>query len=101
MFESLNNSKKHLIGSVDLNGNWQEISQEFNTPRVGYRSFRVLFEFETKQDVFIDDIALVEWRTPYLTNDQQAHFHNGAGQATYIGFESKPKSAIELMIQPR
>ena len=101
LFDSLKNNKKHLIERINLNGSWQEIVSEFNTPRVGYRSVRVLFEFETKHDIFIDDIALVEWRTPYLTNDQQAHFHNGAGQATYIGFESKPYSALELAIQSR
>ena len=101
LLDSLKNGKKHRIDSIELNGNWQEIASEFNTPRVGYRSIRVLFEFEHSGEVFIDDIAFIEWRTPFLPMQQQAHFHNGAGHATYIGFEQPLKKAAGLVIKQR
>ncbi|MFH6954332.1 hypothetical protein ACHSBP_14670 [Pseudoalteromonas sp. XMcav1-K] len=61
----------------------------------------MLFEFEHSGEVFIDDIAFIEWRTPFLPMQQQAHFHNGAGHATYIGFEQPLKKAAGLVIKQR
>ncbi|MFY8351245.1 CapA family protein [Pseudoalteromonas sp. SSM20] len=99
MFDALKNGNKHLIESVVLTGNWQEIVSEFNTPRVGYRSIRILLEFESTDEIYIDDLALIEWRTPWLNWLQQANFHNGAGQSTFIGFETPLISNVELMLE--
>lgn len=101
MFDALQNGKKHLIQSVVLNGNWQEIVSEFNTPRVGYRSIRILLEFESTEETYIDDLALIEWRTPWLNWQQAPNYHNGAGQSNFIGFESSLTTNVELMLKPR
>ena len=101
MFDALQNGKKHLIQSVVLNGNWQEIVSEFNTPRVGYRSIRILLEFESTEETYIDDLALIEWRTPWLNWQQAPNYHNGAGQSNFIGFESPLTTNVELMLKPR
>ncbi len=101
MFDALQNGKKHLIQSVELNGSWQEIVSEFNTPRVGYRSIRILLEFESTEEIYIDDLALIEWRTTWLNRQQQPNYHNGAGQSNFIGFESPVTNNVELMLKQR
>lgn len=74
LFSALKNNNKQLLDEQILQPgeSWQNIEIDFNTPRVGYRSYRLLLEVtaldnqtlihEQEQIVFIDDVALIEWQ---------------------------------------
>ena len=65
-----NNPKIELERLVTKPGDWQQVAVDFTSPRVGARSFRVLIEVQNANGetatVYIDNIALVEWQTPFL-----------------------------------
>jgi poly-gamma-glutamate capsule biosynthesis protein CapA/YwtB (metallophosphatase superfamily) len=97
LFEALEQSEKHLIGEAQLTGQgWQTLLLDFNTPRVGYRSMRILLEFESEQPVLVDDVAFVEWRTPFLQPNERANAYGSAYQANYIGFENAISGKVAL-----
>lgn len=57
-------------------GNWQEVVVDFDSPRVGTRSYRFLIEATAINgkisNVWIDDLSLVEWQTPWLDGNIDA-----------------------------
>lgn len=63
------NPKIELGRKVIQPGDWQQIAVDFISPRVGARSFRFLVEVRNMSGetttVYLDDLALVEWQTPY------------------------------------
>ncbi len=63
------NPKIELGRSVIQPGEWQQVAIDFISPRVGARSFRFLVEAQNISGevttVYLDDLALVEWQTPY------------------------------------
>jgi len=65
-----NNPKIELGRAIVKPGDWQQIAVDFISPRVAARSFRVLIEAQNANGepvpVYFDDIALVEWQTPFL-----------------------------------
>ena len=68
---ALEEGEKLLVGSYLLGaGAARAIEASFDAPRVGVRSIRILIEVESLDgrpaDVRLDDLAFVEWTTPYL-----------------------------------
>ncbi len=63
------NPKIELGRKVIQPGNWQQVAVDFISPRVGTRSFRFLIEVRSMSNetttVYLDDLALIEWQTPY------------------------------------
>ncbi|WDE02940.1 CapA family protein [Thalassomonas viridans] len=93
LFDAFNKGKKHLIGSVDLaaDANWQHVELEFNSPRIGYRSYRVLAELllpsGEKARINIDDFALIEWQNAYSRSPQPEFFNIQSRQPAYLGLD--------------
>jgi poly-gamma-glutamate capsule biosynthesis protein CapA/YwtB (metallophosphatase superfamily) len=102
LFDAFKNGKKHLIGSVDLTANnqWQNVEIEFNSPRVGYRSYRVLAQavLENGEEVTlnIDDFSLIEWQTAYSKQIEPSSFNNQSAQASYLGVDRLISQPITL-----
>jgi len=102
LFDAFNNGKKHLIKTVEINNqdNWQNIEVNFNSPRIGYKSYRVLVEFETTNGrngaIDIDDFSVVEWQTAFSnsTTPQQSNFE--VSQASFIGIDLQGKHSAVL-----
>jgi len=69
--EALTHGTKHLIGEYKLSGkqDWVALNTEFNTPRVGYRSIRILVEFENSGQsthaVYVDDLSFIQWNSAF------------------------------------
>ena len=95
LFDAFENSPKHLINTVKLKGSntWQNIELGFNSPRIGYKSYRVIAEIKNKAgeatEINIDDFALVEWQTAFSTIQTPSYYNTLSYQAAYIGV-SKP-----------
>lgn len=57
-------------------GTWTEFAFDYNQPREELRSIRLLFEVESLSNdgasVELDDIAWIEWRTPWMQADDKA-----------------------------
>lgn len=104
LFDALKNSKKHFIGAVELakTNDWQEISLDFNSPRVGYRSYRVLVEFENTNNktvkLDIDDFSLIEWQTAFSNTITPASYDSSAQLATFIGFNKPTNQPITIEV---
>ena len=103
LFDAFNNSPKHLIGSAELMASqaWQNVELDFNSPRIGYRSYRVMAEIILPSGdsaaINIDDFALVEWQSAYSKNAQPNFYNTLSYQAAYLGID-QPVSA-PIMIQ--
>ncbi len=106
LFDAFENSEKQLIQSVNVSGKggWQTIIADFNSPRIGYKSYRVLVEVvPTHQDsqaqaqtIAFDDFSLVEWQSAYSSNSEPNGFHFGETQASVIGFNKAPLRPVVL-----
>jgi len=76
LFDALENGPEIQLGSMTFNkNNWQSFSIDFDSPRVGTRSIRFLIEVENlsgeKAKTYLDDLAFIEWQTPYLDHISQ------------------------------
>ena len=88
--KSLEKGPKQIIGTLSVaQGVWQKFSYDFNTPRVGVHSFRILVEATGKggrvvAPIYFDNIGLVQWQTAYRESgsDQEISVPN---QITHIG----------------
>jgi len=93
LFDAFKNGKKHLIETVELKGNsaWQNIEVDFNSPRIGYKSYRVIAEIQLQNDetssINIDDFALIEWQSAYSKNQTPNLYNTLSHQAAYIGVD--------------
>jgi hypothetical protein len=102
LFDALNNSPKHKIKTVTLTASeqWQNIKIDFNSPRVGYRSYRVLVEFENLSNeltqINIDDFSLIEWQSAFSANEQPTKLNNISQEATFIEFNKTPSQAVTI-----
>ncbi|WP_168204184.1 CapA family protein [Aliikangiella coralliicola] len=96
-FDAIDNGPKTLIGEVSLNANtnWQNIEFDFYTPRVGYRSYRVLAEVtasgndksKNKGQVYLDDLALIQWQAHFNASNTLPKEPSILDMATHIGLE--------------
>jgi hypothetical protein len=102
--DALANGEKHLIGDYALSGSgdWQLINTQFNTPRVGYRSVRILLEFEntasSSNPVYVDDVAFIQWNSAFNAIDANPLSNELTSQSSFIEF-NRPltsKDAVTL-----
>jgi poly-gamma-glutamate capsule biosynthesis protein CapA/YwtB (metallophosphatase superfamily) len=100
-FDALNSAEKHLVGSYNYTPQaWQDVVVDFNSPRIGYRSYRVLVEIVGKADsIMLDDVALIEWQTAYTQEPIPPRMNSMAEQASYIGFEQAVNGEVKLNLQ--
>ncbi|MCW8863430.1 MAG: CapA family protein [Colwellia sp.] len=102
LFDAFENSKKHLISSVELNGNseWTNVEVDFNSPRIGYKSYRILTDFEllndSKGQVDIDDFSLIEWQTAFSSTPTPSFFTIKSQQPAYIGLNKETDKTVIL-----
>lgn len=100
LFDAFENSPKNLIKTVELNGTdtWQNVEVDYNSPRVGYKSYRVLVEAElvdgTTTQLDIDDFAVIEWHSAFTDNPVPQFFSLDSQQPAYLGL-SKVSKAIK------
>ncbi len=103
LFEAFNNSPKHLIKTVELAGgkNWQAVDVDFNSPRIGYKSYRVLVEIErvdgSKGQVNIDDFAVIEWHSAFSKGAKTEFFSIDSSQPAYIGLSQVSDKAVTVI----
>ncbi|ASP48590.1 CapA family protein [Cognaticolwellia beringensis] len=104
-FQAREEGKKHLIGSFELSksDNWKSLEVDFNSPRIGYRSYRLLATVElldgSTGQIDIDDLALVEWQTAFSKVTTLEKLNVDAMQASYIGLNKTPTQPIMLTIK--
>lgn len=69
--KSLEKGPKRIIGTLSVTqGAWQSFAFDFNTPRVGVHSFRILVEASGKDGqavapLYYDNVDLIQWQTAY------------------------------------
>ncbi|WNC70322.1 CapA family protein [Thalassotalea nanhaiensis] len=101
--DALTNGKKHVISSVIFNNEntWQPIEIDFNSPRIGYRSFRVLVEFELQDGsngtIDLDDFSLIEWQSAFSKEPVPKLFNLGSKQASFIGLNLTTDEAVTVI----
>jgi len=102
LFDAFANGKKHLIGTIDLTASnqWQNVEIEFNSPRIGYKSYRVIAQavLDNGEAVTlnIDDFSLIEWQTAYSKQVQPNRFNSESAQASYLGVDRITSQPITL-----
>jgi hypothetical protein len=73
--EALANDTARVVGRYQVPaGGWKSFAVDFDQPRVSTRSVRLLFDISSATgpaEVFVDDLAWVEWRTPWLDGDAE------------------------------
>ncbi|KGJ88643.1 CapA family protein [Colwellia psychrerythraea] len=91
LFDAFENSPKHLINTVELNGSdtWQNVEVDYNSPRIGYKSYRVMVEAElvdgSTTQLDIDDFAVIEWHSAFTDNPVPPFFSIDSRQPAYLG----------------
>ena len=74
--DALQNGPSKLVGRLRVPaGSWRAFSFDFDQPRVSTRSVRLLIDVHDESDntdgarISLDDLAWIEWRTPWLEGD--------------------------------
>lgn len=104
LFDAFENSPKNLIVTVDLDATsqWQPVEVDFNAPRIGYRSYRVIAEFVSEQQaqqLVLDNFSLIQWHTAYQTNTKPMVTEDGGHMANFIGVSNTSKQALKISLQ--
>lgn len=104
LFDAFENSPKHLIKSVDVKSSvkWQPLEIDFNAPRIGYRSYRVIAELVTESgahQVQLDNFSLIQWHTAYQTNTKPMLTEDGGYMANYIGVNNISSKPIAIKLK--
>ena len=104
LFDAFETSPKNLIKSIELSPNdseWQSIEVDFNSPRIGYRSYRVLVEIVNEslenKTLMLDDFSLIEWQTPYQNQIEPLRVREDAQMATHIGVNKPLEMPITVV----
>jgi hypothetical protein len=94
MAEALASGPLRVVGGLRVEkGGWQRFSVDFDQPRVGTESVRLLIDMADDPDapggveLRFDDLAWVEWRSPWLDGDTGTEV---ADHATHVQFQPKP-----------
>ena len=102
---ALENNEKKVIKEVIISPDehWQKIEIDFNTPRVGYRSYRVLLELSVLDDknpqpVYVDDIELVKWQAHYNEFGKLPLDKSLLHLATHLGLEKNATSKQSVIL---
>lgn len=104
LFDAMEKGTKHAFAQAMLtpenDKEWQNVEVDFNSPRVGYRSYRVLVEFETADGkpakVNIDDFSVIQWESAFSKNMPVKHLHYGSTQASFVGFNHCNDSNVSV-----
>ena len=102
LFDAFKNSPKHLIGSRELSAKntWQNVELDFNSPRIGYKSYRVLAEIQLQNgktsQVNIDDFALIEWQSAFSKNLKPNFYNTLSYQAAYLGVDKEVSAPVVI-----
>lgn len=100
LFDAFKNSPKNLIKTVELTGKeqWQNVEVDFNSPRIGYKSYRILVEAELVDGITtqlnIDDFAVIEWHSAFTSNPTPQFFSIDSRQPTYLGLNQVSTEAV-------
>ncbi len=103
LFDAFKNSPKNLIKTVELAGKkqWQNVEVDYNSPRIGYKSYRILVEAEladgTTTQLNIDDFAVIEWHSAFTGNPAPQLFTIDSRQPAYIGLNQVSTSEITVI----
>jgi hypothetical protein len=103
LFDAFKNSPKHLIKTIELAGKkeWQNVEVAYNSPRIGYKSYRVLVEAEladgTTTQLNIDDFAVIEWHSAFTGNPAPQLFTIDSRQPAYIGLNQASTTEITVI----
>jgi poly-gamma-glutamate capsule biosynthesis protein CapA/YwtB (metallophosphatase superfamily) len=98
LFDAFKNSPKNLIKTVELSGaeTWKNVEVDYNSPRIGYKSYRILVEAElmdgTTTQLNIDDFAVIEWHTAFTDNPVPPFFSLDSRQPAYLGLSNTSKT---------
>jgi hypothetical protein len=91
--DALQNGPSKLVGRLRMPaGSWRTFSFDFDQPRVSTRSVRLLIDVQdesgntTGATVSLDDLAWIEWHTPWLEGDVGSL---DATFATHVQFKPK------------
>jgi poly-gamma-glutamate capsule biosynthesis protein CapA/YwtB (metallophosphatase superfamily) len=100
-FEALKSDEMHLVGQYDYaGGDWQEVTMDFNSPRIGYRSYRLMMEISAgSRTVLLDDVDLIEWQTSFTDQLYPPRMNVGALQASFIGFKDALKGDVQFTLE--
>lgn len=102
LFDAFKNSPKHLLGEVQLSANnqWQNIELNFNSPRIGYKSYRILAQVQSAQNtqLAIDNFALIEWQTSFAKQHNLPVNAHANHTASFIGFNHPLKNDVTLAL---
>lgn len=100
LFDAFKNSPKHFIGSAQLSAKntWQNVEVNFNSPRIGYKSYRVLAEIQSldgrSAQVNIDDFALIEWQSAFSKQLEPNFYNTLSYQAAYLGVDQTVSAPV-------
>ena len=107
--KSLASGPKQHLGSLMATGDgWQKFALDFNTPRVGVHSFRILVEASAPKDqpegdkvdpLYYDDVALIQWQTAYRQSagGQEIPAPNRITHMGLRGLEN-PSEKLEILL---
>lgn len=108
-FDALEKNKKQIIKELVINPQktWQNIEIDFNLPRVGYKSYRVLLEIsglsepnkEAGQVVYLDDIELINWQAHYNESNELPAKQSLTFSATHIGLETNSNKQRKVTLK--
>ena len=88
--EALANNTARVMGRFEVPaGGWQSFAVDFDQPRVSTRAVRVLMDISSEAgaaEVMLDDLAWVEWRTPWVDADDDP---GGRVFATHAQFQQQ------------
>ena len=99
LFDAFKNSPKNLIKTVELAGSeqWQSVEVDFNSPRIGYKSYRIMIEAElvdgSMTQLAIDDFSVIEWHSAFTNSSKPPFFTLDSRQPAYLGLSNTTKTA--------
>lgn len=101
LFDAYTNSEKQLIQELNIDSNkvFKHVDIEFQSPRRGYKSYRVLLEIQAipsqqQAHLILDDMALVQWHTAY---QKDAKPSDCLTPSTHIGLKAIPPNNVEVL----
>ena len=98
--DALDNSPLNLIGTVDIQaGEQRRANLDFNSPRIGHRSYRILLDIESDaQSIDVDNLHLIEWQSAFSNQPLPAQMNSHVKQASFIGLDRAVDAGITLTL---
>ncbi len=96
------NGPMELLGQQTLGGSNQTISFDFDLPRVGYRSYRVMLKLKALNqqavDVNVDELELIQWHGYYQNSGTLVLDPEILATATHLQLKQAAEEAKEITI---